>query len=179
MQRCFPAALAAALCAGLISVSPVPANAWNADKQTLRDAPAKPKVKSRYGTTVTSGKAAAKAKKPVPVTTRFSGKSPATKKPAASALKSGAMQGTASYYRHGKRTANGEAFNPMGLTAAHRTLPFGTKVKVTHAGNGRSVVVRINDRGPFVHGRIIDLAMGAARTIGVDGVAKVSLQVLN
>lgn len=67
----------------------------------------------------------------------------------------------------------------MGLTAAHRSLPFGTKVRVTHARTGRSVVVRINDRGPFVGGRIIDLAMGAARAIGVTGVAKVSLQVLN
>jgi rare lipoprotein A len=89
------------------------------------------------------------------------------------------MLGIASYYKMGKRTANGEHFNPMGMTAAHRTLPFGTRVRVTNARSGRSVVVRINDRGPFVHGRIIDLAMGAAQRIGLTGTAKVALQIVN
>lgn len=89
--------------------------------------------------------------------------------------------GMASYYKSGKRTANGEHFNPMGLTAAHRKLPFGTKLKVTNLRTGRSVVVRINDRGPFIRGRVIDLSLGAARVIGLhrSGVARISYTVLN
>lgn len=67
----------------------------------------------------------------------------------------------ASYYATGSTTANGEAFDPDGLTAAHKTLPFDTRVRVTNTANGKSVVVRINDRGPFVAGRCIDLARGA------------------
>jgi rare lipoprotein A len=89
-------------------------------------------------------------------------------------------QGWASYYKHGKRTANGERFNPSGLTAAHRTLPFGTKVRVKNERTGKSVVVRINDRGPFIKGRIIDLSQGAASQVGLvkSGVDKVSIEVL-
>ncbi len=92
-----------------------------------------------------------------------------------------AQKGHASWYKMGKVTANGERFNPHGLTAAHRTLPFGTKVKVKNLRNGKSVVVRINDRGPFIKGRIIDLSMGAAKKIGLvqTGTATVQLQVLN
>ncbi len=78
--------------------------------------------------------------------------------------------GRASYYGKrfaGRRTANGERFNPSALTAAHRTLPFGTRLKVTNPSNGRSVVVRINDRGPFHGGRVIDLSREAARQIGL------------
>jgi rare lipoprotein A len=86
----------------------------------------------------------------------------------------------ASYYGSGKFTASGEKFNPHGLTAAHRTLPFGTKVRVVNVRTGKSVVVRINDRGPFIRGRIIDLAAGAARAVGLmrSGVGKVRLEVL-
>jgi rare lipoprotein A len=92
----------------------------------------------------------------------------------------GGQIGMASYYKHGRRTASGETFNPQGLTAAHRTLPFGTKVRVVNVKSGKSVVVRINDRGPFVRGRIIDLAFGAARAVGLHraGVAKVRIDVL-
>lgn len=88
--------------------------------------------------------------------------------------------GKASWYKMGTRTANGERFNPNGLTAAHRTLKFGTKVRVTNLRNGKSVVVRINDRGPFIRSRIIDVSMGAARRIGLTraGVAKVKVEVL-
>jgi rare lipoprotein A len=85
------------------------------------------------------------------------------------------QRGHASWYQHGRRTANGEAFNPNSLTAAHRSLPFGSLVRVVNDKTGRSVVVRINDRGPFIGGRIIDLARGAARQLGMDGVATVSL----
>jgi rare lipoprotein A len=88
--------------------------------------------------------------------------------------------GVASYYWQGQRVASGGWFNPEGLTAAHRTLPFGTRVRVTHLGNGRSVNVVINDRGPFIAGRIIDLARGAARVIGMtgQGLARVKVTVL-
>ena len=88
--------------------------------------------------------------------------------------------GIASWYKMGKVTANGERFNPMGLTAAHRYLPFGTRVQVTNLRNGRKVIVRINDRGPFVKGRIIDLAYGAARKIGLhrSGTARVRLDII-
>ena len=91
------------------------------------------------------------------------------------------ISGYASYYKSGMRTANGERFNPMGLTAAHRSLPFGTRVQVTNVKTGKSVVVRINDRGPFVRGRIIDLSLGAARVVGLNrsGVARVKVVVLD
>ena len=75
--------------------------------------------------------------------------------------------GKASYYSSGSTTANGEHFNPNGYTAAHRTLPFGTKLRVTNVANGRSVVVRVNDRGPFIKGRVLDLSKGAAKAIGM------------
>jgi rare lipoprotein A len=82
--------------------------------------------------------------------------------------------GLASVYSD-HHTASGEQMNPTAMTAAHRTLPFGTKVTVVNRRNGRSAVVRINDRGPFVRGRVIDLSPAAARALGVDGLAPVSL----
>lgn len=94
----------------------------------------------------------------------------------------GALIGIASYYGkkfHGRKTANGEIFDMYKLTAAHKTLPFGTRVLVTNIKNGRSVTVRINDRGPFVKGRIIDLSYEAARRIGITGIAKVKLVIIN
>jgi rare lipoprotein A len=89
----------------------------------------------------------------------------------------GGSSGIASYYWQGQQTASGARFNPNGLTAAHRTLPFGTRVRVTNQSNGRSVVVTINDRGPFIKGRIIDLSRGAAQVIGMTGagLARVSV----
>jgi rare lipoprotein A len=92
-----------------------------------------------------------------------------------------AQDGIASYYKSGRLTANGEKFNPNGFTAAHRSLKFGTLVRVTNLQTGRSIVVRINDRGPFISGRIIDLAYGAAKAVGLhdSGIAKVRMAVLN
>jgi len=85
--------------------------------------------------------------------------------------------GLASIYSGG-HTANGETASASGLTAAHRSLPFGTMVRVTNRSSGRSVVVRINDRGPFVHGRIIDVTPAAAHQLGFSGVASVALSVV-
>lgn len=87
----------------------------------------------------------------------------------------------ASYYAHkfhGRKTASGEVYDMEALTAAHRTLPFGTQVRVTNLSNGRSVVLRINDRGPFKSGRIIDVSLRAARDLGFidDGVTKVRVK---
>ncbi|HET6838338.1 MAG TPA: septal ring lytic transglycosylase RlpA family protein [Bradyrhizobium sp.] len=90
------------------------------------------------------------------------------------------FSGLASYYgsESGSRTASGQRFNQNAMTAAHRTLPFGTKLKVTHGD--RSVVVTINDRGPFVRGRVLDLSTGAARAIGLTsaGVGRVVAEVM-
>jgi len=97
---------------------------------------------------------------------------------AQAAISGGLMSGIASVYSGG-RTANGEVAAAGGLTAAHRSLPFGTMVKVTNRGTGRSVVVRINDRGPFVRGRVIDLTPAGARALGFSGLAPVTLSVLN
>mgnify|MGYP001355727589 CR=1 FL=1 len=91
------------------------------------------------------------------------------------------QSGVASWYGgyfHGRTTANGEKYNQWAMTAAHKTLPFGTKVRVTNVNNGNSVVVRINDRGPFIKGRIIDLSKAAANDIGMSGVAPVKVTIL-
>ncbi|HKM87690.1 MAG TPA: septal ring lytic transglycosylase RlpA family protein [Xanthobacteraceae bacterium] len=88
-----------------------------------------------------------------------------------------AQSGIASIYSGG-RTANGEQARASGLTAAHRTLPFGTMVRVTNQHSGRSVVVRINDRGPFIRGRVIDVTPAAAHVLGFSGLAPVTLAVV-
>ena len=91
--------------------------------------------------------------------------------------------GQASYYGNelaGNRTASGERFNPRALTAAHRSLPLGSKVRVTNRANGKSVIVRINDRGPFVKGRLIDVSYAAAQQISMirSGHARVKLELI-
>ncbi|MDZ8050029.1 MAG: septal ring lytic transglycosylase RlpA family protein [Aulosira sp. ZfuVER01] len=93
------------------------------------------------------------------------------------------LRGMASWYGYdgsGSRTASGKRFHPEGMTAAHRSLPFGTRVRVTNTNNGRSVVVSITDRGPYIRGRILDLSAGAARILGMmgSGVAPVRIEVL-
>jgi rare lipoprotein A (peptidoglycan hydrolase) len=90
--------------------------------------------------------------------------------------------GTASWYGpkfHGHKTSSGERYNQHGLTAAHRSIPLNSKVKVTNLHNNKSVVVRINDRGPWVKNRIVDLSKGAALALNMDGLAQVKLTVID
>lgn len=88
---------------------------------------------------------------------------------ATSATAAAGQCGRASWYALHSRTASGERMNPSAMTAAHRTLPFGTKLRVTNKNNGKSVIVRINDRGPFIKGRVLDLSKGAAGQLGFIG----------
>ena len=89
--------------------------------------------------------------------------------------------GLASFYTESTKTANGENFNTHALTAAHPSLPFGTKLRVTNVTNGQSVTVRVNDRGPYVPGRVVDVSYAAADALGMvkGGVAKVKLDVVH
>jgi rare lipoprotein A len=108
---------------------------------------------------------------------------PAKRRPSAARSRQAAAGwescGRASWYAMGSRTANGERFAPSGLTAAHRTMPFGTRLVVTEVSSKRSVTVRVNDRGPFIPGRILDLSRGAAQSLGVvdRGVADICMKV--
>lgn len=92
----------------------------------------------------------------------------------------GELYGVASFYLYDTKTASGEIFDPHKMTAAHRTLPFGTRLRVTDVSTGRSVTVRVNDRGPFVRGRIVDLSYSAAQRLGIikKGVARVKVAIL-
>ena len=107
----------------------------------------------------------------------------ASAEPPASTESTGAGYiGYASWYGpgfHGNTTASGEVYDQYAMTAAHKTLPFGTELRVTNTANGRSVVVRINDRGPFVDGRDLDLSRAAAEALGFDGVARVRIERLS
>jgi rare lipoprotein A len=85
----------------------------------------------------------------------------------------------ATWYKAGKRTANGEKFDPHGMTAAHKKLPFNTMVRVTNPANGKSILVRINDRGPFTKGRDLDLAMGAAKSIEMKNTSKLIMEIIS
>ena len=101
---------------------------------------------------------------------------PAAAKPAA--MTEGSV-GIASFYKYESKTASGEQFNPNELTAAHRTLPFGTRLRVTNVATGQSVTVRVNDRGPFIPGRVVDVSHSAAEALGMidRGITKVKLEV--
>jgi len=108
---------------------------------------------------------------------------PASHAPASGDGASGAhtySQGVASFYTEGTQTANGERFDTNAMTAAHRSLPFGTQLRVTSVSTGRSVTVRVNDRGPFIKGRVVDLSLSAAKALGMvnAGVANVKLDVV-
>jgi rare lipoprotein A len=96
------------------------------------------------------------------------------------AIPRGASVGVASFYTEGARTANGERLNPNALTAAHPSLPFGTRLRITSVASGRSVIVRVNDRGPFIKGRAVDVSYSAAKELGMTerGVAKVKMEVV-
>jgi len=91
-----------------------------------------------------------------------------------------ASHGVASFYTEGTQTASGEKFDPNELTAAHPTLPFGTRLRVTNVSTGKSVTVRVNDRGPYVHGRVVDVSYSAADALGMvgKGIANVKLDVV-
>lgn len=105
---------------------------------------------------------------------------PFAAKPAAKpAVATDGSVGIASFYKFESKTANGEQFNPGELTAAHRTLPFGTRLRVTNVATGQSVTVRVNDRGPFIPGRVIDVSRSAAEELGMidRGITKVKLEV--
>jgi rare lipoprotein A len=155
-------------------------------------APAKAAPKATASKSAASKIAASKPvviSKPVRTATADDGSRPqrkaATKPtPARTAVTSngggGTLSGVASYYWQPQPVASGGRFNPDALTAAHKTLPFGTRVRVTHGGNGRSVEVVINDRGPYIAGRIIDLSRRAAQVIGMtdQGIARVNVAIL-
>ena len=94
------------------------------------------------------------------------------------------LTGVSSYYgsfHHGRKTANGDRFNMHAMTAAHRTLPLGSKIKVTNLRNGKSAVLKVNDRGPYKHGRILDVSQGAAKKLDMikTGTAQVRIEVLS
>ena len=112
--------------------------------------------------------------------TPFAGK-PVAGKPVAvrPAAPTDGSVGIASFYKYESKTASGEQFNPSELTAAHRTLPFGTRLRVTNVATGQSVTVRINDRGPFIAGRVVDVSRSAAEVLGMidRGITKVKLEV--
>ena len=158
---------------------------WVADCPGRRDLPrggsgaARGLVAALAGTLIFGACATAPApggRPPAPV-----GEPPAPR--SSSARPEAAEVGLASWYGrgdHGNRTASGEPFDMEAFTAAHRSLPFGTRVRVTHLATGRTVMVRINDRGPWVESRVIDLSRRAAQALGIlwDGVARVRLEVV-
>ena len=134
------------------------------------------------GTSAKAAKASSKSYKASHKSHRKATKSShkSSKKSHRHASHSGSHSGKASYYWQPQRVASGGWFNPNAMTAAHKTLPFGTKVRVTNRNNGKSVVVTINDRGPYVAGRVIDLSRAAAKAIAMtgSGVVPVTVTVL-
>ncbi|HEX4893498.1 MAG TPA: septal ring lytic transglycosylase RlpA family protein [Hyphomicrobiaceae bacterium] len=125
--------------------------------------------------------AGSKSRRAEATTSRRTKSARSSNRAAVAAASGGGSTGMASYYWPPQRVASGGWFNPNAMTAAHKTLPFGTRVRVTHLGNGRSVDVTINDRGPYIRGRIIDLSRAAAGVIGMQqqGVAPVRMQVVS
>jgi rare lipoprotein A len=116
------------------------------------------------------------AREPVSVVRRSAPEEPETSTEKAPRV----SQGIASFYSEDTQTASGEKFDANELTAAHPTLPFGTRLRVTNVSTGKSVTVRVNDRGPYVHGRVVDVSYSAAQALGMvgQGVAKVKLDVV-
>lgn len=152
-KTCFIGAMLAGLCVGSATA--------------LAETPAPVNATGGWQTTVVRGTAAVAASR-------------AARKTKANRVTDHALEGLASYYGHGEKTASGEPFDKTAMTAAHPTLPFHSMVRVTDRASGNSVVVRINDRGPFVRGRVIDLSEAAAEVIGMKrrGLTPVQLEVL-
>jgi rare lipoprotein A len=177
-MRTFLIAATAALTAGLSSVAPAHATYWACmgGHVACGTGSAKSASKPSYKKQAYK-KSAKKANKQA---NYDSYSAPKKKKKTTYSGGTSAGGGLASYYWQPQRVASGGWFNPNALTAAHKTLPFGTKVRVTNRHNGRSVVVTINDRGPYVAGRVIDLSSRAAGVIGMKGagVVPVSISVL-
>lgn len=184
-RRVLPYATAAAVAAVLLGVAVGamrlgPATGAAADV-SLTDPTGAPTSaaapEQRTGTPTRAGRGIMRAS-PSPSATTRSPRPAATQPSGGSVRSSGTCQ--ASFYSEGQRTANGEWFDPNGYTAAHRTLPFNTRVRVTNVANGQSVIVRINDRGPYVSGRCLDLSRAAFDAIASlsSGVATVRYEVL-
>jgi rare lipoprotein A len=166
-----------ALVATLASITPASAK-WSCSGPAYVCGSAQAATKTAHAKSVShkhTTKTAYKTRK-----ARRTASSAAASKPHIASNSSTSYSGQASYYWQPQRVASGGWFNPNALTAAHKTLPFGTRVRVTNRHNGRSVVVTINDRGPYVRGRIIDLSRAAAHEINMQGtgVVPVSLTVL-
>ncbi len=165
--------LSAALAVLTMSLMPVAANArtWECQGPAASCVSGKTTVSKAKYVSKKAGKVAFKKSGKVAY------KSSKSKKPYSGG---GGLSGMASFYWQPQALASGGRFNPNAMTAAHKTLAFGTKVRVTNRNNGRSVVVTINDRGPYIAGRIIDLSKAAAHAVGMQnsGVAPVSVQIL-
>ena len=194
-MRTFLTAAAAAMTLAVVSAAPASATHWecvggpvacgddggskNASKRASRKAAAKSGDQSDFAPKKSAYKAPKKAKQYA--SNDEDDEAPARRtKTVTYSGGGGSSSGMASYYWQPQKLASGGWFNPSAMTAAHKTLPFGTKVRVTNKHNGRSVVVTINDRGPYIAGRVIDLSKGAAGVIGMQGagVVPVSLSVL-
>lgn len=173
-MRYLTLAALAALTVGLMDARPASAAAWQCVGPEVACGSSSAAKKATYG----YKKQATKAQKGSLSARRAAARNNKVAKAYTGGSYGGGSTGIASYYWQGQQTASGQRFNPSGMTAAHRTLPFGTKVRVTNHSNGRSVVVTINDRGPFIKGRIIDLSRGAAQVIGMtgQGLARVSVE---
>ena len=181
MQKFFSAAMAV-LALGLLSASPASAN-WSCTGPAA-SCVSHTTVAGKSITSTKSVKAYSAKSKSYASRKGASHKNVASHKASgsksASRYSGGGSRGMASYYSEPQAVASGGRFNPNALTAAHKTLPFGTRVLVTNLNNGRSVTVTINDRGPYVRGRVIDLSRRAAQVVGMtgSGVAPVSYTVV-
>lgn len=170
MRNFFHATLAA-LTLGFVS-APATASTWECKGPVASCAKSTSVVKKAYvAKSYKSAQVSKKSKRYASKTSRTSAKRSSS---------GGGYSGMASYYWQPQALASGGRFNPNAMTAAHKTLPFGTKVRVTNRNNGRSVVVTINDRGPYIKGRVIDLSRAAAGVVGMrdSGVAPVSVSVI-
>ncbi len=176
-------ALLAGLAACLVAPEPVHAQANRAEQPVgLTTRTTGPDRPQSWVTTTTTERAPVRA--PTPPRVIATGALPQEKPGLPKGSVAGgshSLSGIASFYWQDQKTASGERFDKMAMTAAHKTLPFGTRVRVTNVNNGQSVVVRINDRGPFKGGRVIDLSYAAAGAISMrdKGLAPVKIQVVN